>query len=391
MSLRRQLPAYTPVSWTALLTGVLTRPGDRRPLELLAGALRDELGARSVILTDSGTSALALAFRALAPAGRAPRVALPAYGCFDLVTAADGARAKVAFYDLDPATLSPDVDSLRAALGVGVDAVVVAHWYGIPADLESASREAATAGAVLIEDAAQGVGAFWRDRPAGATGALSVLSFGRGKGRGGAGGGALLLQPGAPAIRDLEPVDPPLRPARGSIRSLTALGGQLVLGRPSLYGIPSAIPQLGLGETRFRPPHEPAAMSASSAAVVASVRSLVEGDSRIRETWARAWSGRLAESAAVRSIAVSPEGRAGWLRYPMLARAIRHLDIEALARRGVLRGYPQTLDSLPGAVDRRLVESRFSGAETVVQGLITLPTHRFQTQEDVEVSARLLG
>ena len=36
-------------------------------------------------------------------------VALPAFGCFDLATAAVGADVPVLFYDLEPTTLQPDL------------------------------------------------------------------------------------------------------------------------------------------------------------------------------------------------------------------------------------------------------------------------------------------
>ena len=80
---------------------------------------------------DSGTSALTMALRSL---GRAPTVALPAYGCFDLATAAIGAGAKVRLYDLDPATLGPLDSSLSEAIEAGIDGLVLAHLYGIPAE-----------------------------------------------------------------------------------------------------------------------------------------------------------------------------------------------------------------------------------------------------------------
>ena len=141
--------------------------------------------AQQVVLTDSGTSALLLAIKVAVPPNGI--VALPAWGCYDLATAAEGADVRVALYDVDPHTLAPDPESLRGALALGAQGIVIAHFYGVPVDMEAVKRTADAAGATVIEDAAQAIGATWRGRPVGSNGALGVLSFGRGKGLNGGG------------------------------------------------------------------------------------------------------------------------------------------------------------------------------------------------------------
>ncbi|MFI5235116.1 MAG: DegT/DnrJ/EryC1/StrS family aminotransferase, partial [Gemmatimonadales bacterium] len=162
-------------------------------------ALRRELKLRykanEAVLTGSGTQALELAIHAVAsPTRTTGPVALPAYGCFDIATAAVGARRPLALYDLDPDTLGPDPDSLRRAFACGATSAVVVSLYGLPPEWDAVSRCAADAGATLIEDAAQGAGGSWHGSPLGALAEVSVLSFGRGKGWTGGAGGALLLR-----------------------------------------------------------------------------------------------------------------------------------------------------------------------------------------------------
>src|SRR4029434_8607789 len=111
-----------------------------------------------------------------------------AYCCYDLATAADGAGADVLLYDLHPLTLGPDWRSFERTLARGATAAVVAHLYGHPVDLRQAQALADSAGSILIEDAAQGVGARYDGRPLGSFGGMSLLSFGRGKGLTGGGG-----------------------------------------------------------------------------------------------------------------------------------------------------------------------------------------------------------
>ncbi len=91
-------------------------------------------------------------------------MALPAFTCFDVATAAVAAALPVVLYDIDPATLAPDFDSLELCLQQGARVVVVSPLYGMPVDWDLVERSAARYGAVVIEDAAQGHGARWRGR-----------------------------------------------------------------------------------------------------------------------------------------------------------------------------------------------------------------------------------
>ncbi|MDQ2669707.1 MAG: DegT/DnrJ/EryC1/StrS family aminotransferase, partial [Gemmatimonadota bacterium] len=175
----------------ALSAGVAAVVSGGEARDRLRQRVRDRLGAVEACLTDSGTTALGLALLA-AKRLRSIPVALPAWSCFDVATAADAADVPVVLYDLDPLTLGPNFVSLERALDRGAKSVVVAHHYGVPVDVARAARLAAQHRALLIEDAAQGVGIRFGDQAAGSVGSLGVLSFGRGKGRTGGGGGALV-------------------------------------------------------------------------------------------------------------------------------------------------------------------------------------------------------
>ena len=111
-----------------------------------------------MLLTESGTAALTAALVGLQRDHEAQVVAIPAYSCYDVATAVEGAGARALLYDIDPRTLGPDLVQVEAALRRGATAVVVAHLYGCPVDLTTVKRLAVAAGAVVIEDAAQAFG-----------------------------------------------------------------------------------------------------------------------------------------------------------------------------------------------------------------------------------------
>jgi perosamine synthetase len=388
--LRRQLPVWSPVTLAALGAGASAALRGRDPREELGARIRTAHDAADVILTDSGTTALALAIRASAPAGTQPRVALPAYGCFDLMTAADAVGAEVVLYDLDPATLAPDRESLRTALRQAPHAAVVAHWYGVPVELEPIAVAVAGAGAVLIEDAAQGVGAAVGGRPAGSLGSLAVLSFGRGKGRTGGRGGALLVRDAnlsAATRRAAGQLLPPFGPAR----DLGVLAALLLLGRPSLYWLPVLVPGLHLGETLYRPAWPGSELPAALAAVVLTVWEPALAEAERRRGVAARWLEVLKGMPDVDPISISSGVRPGWLRFPLRARgsALDTLRSAAARRHGVMPGYPSSLAQLQRAILNP--EASFRGAGTLVTECLTLPTHRMVGSRDITAVARMLG
>lgn len=383
---RCQLPVHSPLDVAALAGGLAAVLGARGVEEQVLPDLTARWGLRAVRLADSGTSALSLAIAAsLAgrPAGER-LVALPAYACYDVATAVDGAGVRAVLYDVDPATLGPDWDSLAAALRAGAGAVAVVHLYGVPVDLARVARMAADAGALLIEDAAQGAGAAWQGRPLGAHGSLAVLSFGRGKGITGGGGGALLANDarGAALLEALPPL-----PEGGSGLGVWARAlAQWALARPSLYALPASLPGLGLGETVYHPPHPPRSIPRSALGILARTLALADAEAAVR----RRVGARLrtvALTANLTTIAAPEGGEAGWLRFPVLLPSpARAAPLASGRRLGIMPGYPLPLDRLPGFGDgpRRVpLAGGYPGAAFLAERLITLPTHSRLTLRDL--------
>src|SRR5581483_3487125 len=263
---RRQLAVASPVSLGALLRAALDSVLHASRAEATAASLlRERYQPAAALLTDSGTSALVTALRVAVPRGGT--VGFPGYACVDLAAAARYAGVRVRLYDIDPHSLSADLDSVKRMMQRGVDAIVVAHLFGYAADVPAVRDLASTYGVAVIEDAAQGAGGTLAGRRLGSFGDLSVLSFGRGKGLCAGGGGALLAADAtwAGALNDVE-----LEARGGGWGSLASTGAQWVLGRPSVYAIPSMVPWLHLGEMVYHPASEPRALSRTSSALLES-------------------------------------------------------------------------------------------------------------------------
>ncbi|HKS05745.1 MAG TPA: DegT/DnrJ/EryC1/StrS family aminotransferase [Gemmatimonadaceae bacterium] len=377
-------PVHSPVSVRSLAAGATAAAGLARVARPeLHARLSTLFSARDVLLTDSGTSALVLALRAVAKTGAA--VAFPAFACIDLTAAAIRAGVNIRLYDVEPATMSPDLSSLRAACARGVQAIVIAPLYGYPVDFRGVSSIAREHGVPVIEDAAQSAGAELEGTRVGAFGELSVLSFGRGKGTTTGAGGAILVRDAAFAAAAAAAN---VQVAQRGWRPLIALTAQWLLARPSLFALPASIPALKLGEMVYHDAAEPRAISVAGAQMLSAA--LAADRAEIRHRRERAAQLTVAAERSDRFAPVTPITGAmpGYLRLAVL-------DVAGSAtpapRAGVLRAYPMTLDEHPRTTPLLLAgEAAGPGARTLRDRLFTLPTHSRASAADTRALVQWL-
>lgn len=382
MTWRRQLPARSPLPLGAVIGGALGLVfGDTDARRALRSMLLNTFSARDLVFTDSGTGALTLALRQCAAAFPDAPVAVPAWSCYDLATAALGAGVPVLLYDLDPSTLAPDPASLRRAMEQGARAVLLVHLYGVPADPAPVRATADAFGAILIEDAAQGAGASVHGKPAGSFGDWTIFSFGRGKGNTGGRGGALLAR-GEAAAAWLAGGGAALVPGGGGAKEVAVLAAQWLLGRPSLYALPSALPFLRLGETIYHPPAPVRPLSRVAARTLAVTWPLGEREAAVRRRHATRWAAALPSGSS--PVAVPAGAEPGYVRWPVVASPALHRAAVTARRLGVMPGYPVALCDFEVLQARgRNPGESFPGARMLAQQLITLPTHGGLSEADI--------
>jgi perosamine synthetase len=384
MIARRVPPVASPISPASLVSAFAD--SFRAPDQLAARArslVEVRYEAARAVLTDSGTSALVLALRLTVPPGGV--VGFPGYACADLAAAARFAGVRVRLYDIDPGSLSPDLDSVDRALARGVDALVVAHLFGYPADVPAVRERAAKVGVPVIEDAAQGTGGTLQGRRLGSLGELSVLSFGRGKGLCAGGGGALLGFEArwADAMGSLTP----RAPSRG-LANLAKTAAQWALGRPSVYALPSMVPGLHLGEMVYHPAHEPASLSLGSCSLLASAIALEDTDVAMRRANARRYRDVARNAARLAPVEPLRGSDGGYLRYAVRDAGGARTAADAL---GIVRPYPRTLAEQEELQAVLLAdEPSTPGASELRRSLFVLPTHRLVSESDVRRISRWL-
>lgn len=96
------------------------------------------------------------------------------------------------FVDIDPFTYNIDVTKIAAAISKKTKAILPVHLYGQCASMDVILEIARANGLMVIEDAAQAIGAVYRGKNAGSLGDVGCFSFYPTKNLGGYGDGGLV-------------------------------------------------------------------------------------------------------------------------------------------------------------------------------------------------------
>ena len=164
-------------------------------------------GAKHAVATSNGTAALHICLL-LAGVEAGDEVLMPALTFIATANAVSYAHAVPHFVDSEETTLGVDAPRLQAYLeqtadrrdgatynrqtGARIRALVVMHVFGHPCDMDALAALAERWHLVLIEDAAESLGAHYKGRHTGNVGHVAALSFNGNKVVTTGGGGAVL-------------------------------------------------------------------------------------------------------------------------------------------------------------------------------------------------------
>jgi Predicted pyridoxal phosphate-dependent enzyme apparently involved in regulation of cell wall biogenesis len=101
-------------------------------------------------------------------------------------------RARPVFVDIHPDTFNLDERQLEAAITSHTKAIMPVHLFGLPANMDAVLAIARKHHLAVIEDAAQAIGARWKERRVGSFGTCGCFSFFPSKNLGGAGDGGMI-------------------------------------------------------------------------------------------------------------------------------------------------------------------------------------------------------
>jgi dTDP-4-amino-4,6-dideoxygalactose transaminase len=148
-------------------------------------------GTKRAVGVASGTDALLLALMAFG-IGKGHEVITTPYTFFATGGSVSRSGATPVFVDIDPKTYNLDPAKIEAAVTERTKAIMPVHLYGQCADMDPINAIAKKRGLIVIEDAAQAIGAEYKGRRAGSLGDIGCFSFFPSKNLGGYGDGGMI-------------------------------------------------------------------------------------------------------------------------------------------------------------------------------------------------------
>lgn len=155
--------------------------------------MREHFQSEEVLLTTSCTHALEMAAY-LADIQPGDEVIMPSYTFVSTADAFVLRGAACVFVDIRPDTMNIDETKIEAAITEKTKAIVPVHYAGVACEMDTIMELAKKYGLKVIEDAAQGVNAFYKGKALGTIGDFGCYSFHETKNYSMGEGGALLFQ-----------------------------------------------------------------------------------------------------------------------------------------------------------------------------------------------------
>lgn len=353
--------------------------------------LDNHLGTRltgEVFLTNSGKAAISLILKAARQAIPVKdEVIIPDYTCWSVPSAVVRAGLKVRPVDIEAENFGLSPPRVSATINEKTLAVIVTHLFGIPGRINAIEKICAERNVLLIDDAAQGLGASLNQRPLGSFGDAGILSFGRGKNITTLCGGALVVR-GNLILRKVKEIFQSEFPdgSAGGLFDMLRLTAYKVMFNRRLYWIPDKLPFFRLGETVYDPNFKTGKLSQKRARRGAIMTENLVEISQKRKQKALEFQALLAGVRGLRFPAAPDDGEPQYLRLPILLKdkQSRRYILRAGHKLGISAMYPDAVSSIK-ALKPHIVKENLPCpvAKEVSETLVTLPTHNGIGKSDI--------
>lgn len=385
-------PAGTPISFYDILKITRLWLRSKSCTEMFEEKIRNHTGLRYCHFFNSGRTAQVFILKALSELAGSSKdeVVIPAYTCFSVGAAIAKSGLKIRLVDIDPLTMDYNYERLFSLDFTRVLAVVACNLFGILSSWEKLWSIAHQKDIFLIDDAAQSMGTLFKDRPSGSLGDVGFYSLNRGKNLSTYSGGILLTNNDKISARIQEDVKNLDRfNLSNEIKVFIKMTLYSWFLNPKLYWLPSVIPFLGLGKTvfneTFRLGHLTRFQKCAGAILWNNLKSL----NTTRTKNSRKLAEGLLRSERFRIPGYDAASCPAYLRLPVLTqnKAERDQAITALRQQRIVAStmYPSTIRQIAG-IEKYLASTTkdFPGAQEVAEKLLTLPTHAYLRENDIQ-------
>lgn len=150
--------------------------GDGRFAKLCNAWIEEKTGTLKVLLTTSCTSALEMAAM-LCDIRPGDEVIMPSFTFVSTANAFVLRGAKIVFVDIRPDTMNIDETLIETAITPKTKAIVLVHYAEVACEMDKIMELAKRYNLKVIEDAAQGVSSYYKNRALGSIGDFGCYSF----------------------------------------------------------------------------------------------------------------------------------------------------------------------------------------------------------------------
>ncbi|WP_041139421.1 dTDP-4-amino-4,6-dideoxygalactose transaminase [Beduini massiliensis] len=166
--------------------------GDGKFTQLCSEWMKKRFEINNVLLTTSCTHALEMA-AILCDIQKGDEVIMPSYTFVSTADAFVLRGAKIVFVDIRPDTMNIDETKIEAAITDKTKVIVPVHYAGVSCEMDTIMAIAKKHHLLVVEDAAQGVTAYYKGKALGTIGDFGCYSFHETKNYSMGEGGAILF------------------------------------------------------------------------------------------------------------------------------------------------------------------------------------------------------
>jgi len=396
---RHIAPSGTPIRLKALLAWAERSLSSNASDNELTSTISTKYGIKHCFTVSTGRAAMVIALRAFKAANRAPQrteVIIPSYTCYSVAASAELAGLKVRICDIDPKTLSYDIDQLKTINFDNVLAIVTANLYGLPNDLPEIERLAKNNGIYMLDDAAQSMNGKIAGRYAGTYGDIGLYSLDKGKNITTIQGGILVTNSDqiAELIKNtLASLQPPSRSE--CIKDFIKLTIYTILLRPWLYWIPAKMPGLGLGQTEYTTDYPISLYNHHMKGLAEVLFNDIDTITSTRKNNYQRLQDAAAQASQLQAIQPINTAEPAYLRLPIIfdTNTSREAFIKLANKHGISAtiSYPQSLADLSEIQGFATVHNDHAeGGRFIASHIVTIPTHGYMSDRDIDSISNLL-
>jgi dTDP-4-amino-4,6-dideoxygalactose transaminase len=385
-------PAGAPISFREIKEVIKSRIHSNSCEAVFKNKIKKHTGVRYCYLFNYGRTALLFILKALHDMAGLTKVevVIPAYTCFSVAASIARTGLKIRLIDINPLTMDYDYDELSNLDFSKVLAVIACNLFGILSNWEKLLAIAREKRVFMVDDAAQSMGSSVKGRSSGSLGDAGFFSLGRGKNLSTYSGGILLTNSEEIAEKVEERIKGLAKPGLGrEVKTLIEITLYSLFLRPKCFWLANMIPYLNLGKTIYDKTFSLGCLTESQKCAGSIFYSSLKWINTTRMENARKIARGILESGKYTIPGYDEEFCPAYLRLPLLSKdkTSRNRVIAALRKKGIVAStmYPSTIQQIPG-IERHLSssEGNFPGAQKVVDRLLTLPTHSYLSEKDLQ-------